>query len=80
MENYLYVGILAKMVQNIYKGGKWMWQGALGSLGHIGWCHIGASRCPTCPCNITDPWERSSKASPPLIVSSFAPRDMMEWP
>ena len=31
----------------------------------------GAARCPTCPYHITDPWEKSSKASPPLISSQF---------
>ena len=53
------------------KGGKWTWQGALGPLGHTGWPHKGTTWCPTYSCHITDPWERSSKASLPLISSQF---------
>jgi len=40
-------------------------------LGGATWPHKDVARCPTCPCHITDPWERSSKASPPLISSWF---------
>ena len=79
MEIYLYAGILAKMVTNTHIGGKWTWQGAKGPTCHIGRCHIGTTRCPSCPFHITDPWERLPKPSQALIQCRFAPMVMMEW-
>jgi hypothetical protein len=62
---------LCKMVKKMDKGGKWTWHGALGPLGQASEPHKGVARCPTYSCHVTDPWKRSSKASPPLISSWF---------
>jgi hypothetical protein len=44
------------MVNNMDKGGKWMWQGALGPLGHVVWPHHGAARCVKWPGHVTNMW------------------------
>jgi hypothetical protein len=67
------------MVKKMDKGGKWTWQGGQGATCHTDWPHHGTARCPTCPFHINDPWERSSKPSPALILSPFAPMVMMVW-
>jgi hypothetical protein len=72
-------GFVTKMVTNTHIVGKWMWQGGQEPTCHAGQPHHGATRCPTCPFHVTDPWERSSKTSPALILSRFAPMVMMEW-
>jgi len=53
--------------------------GGQGPTCHASRPHHDAARCPTCPFHITDPWERSSKPSPALILSWFAPMVTMEW-
>ena len=67
------------MVINTHIGGKWTWQGDKGPICHDSRCHIGTAQCPTCPFHITDLWERSSKPSPALILSRFAPMVTMDW-
>ena len=70
---------MCKMLKKMDKGGKWTWQGGHRPTCHTGRPHHGVAQCPTCPFHVTDLWERSSKPSPTLILSRFAPMVMMEW-
>ena len=49
-------------------------------FGHVSQRHLGTRQCPRGLCYVTDPSERSSKASPPLVLCWFASRVKIEWP
>jgi len=65
------------MVTNMDTGDKWMWQRAMGPLGHAAQPHKGAARGAKWPCHVIDPWELLQKQCKASTQCSLI--DGQEW-